>query len=65
MRQYEVFEALFKHYHVTKGSLRYANAAADNGSGGSWFLSKLWRNRRVAHEAAEQAISPQSPMISP
>lgn len=45
--QYRAFESLFRHYHTIKGGLRYAPVAADSGANGSWFLSKLWRGRKV------------------
>jgi hypothetical protein len=49
VRQYEAFEALYRHHHVSKGSLRYAAPNGDDpqAAGGSalGFLARLWRAR--------------------
>ena len=49
VRQYEAFEALYRHHHVSKGSLRYAAPNGDDpqAAGGSalGFLARLWRTR--------------------
>ena len=41
---YQAFEALFRHYHVTKGHMRYE--AAGGGGGGSSLFSKLLKKGR-------------------
>ena len=56
-QQYGAFEALYRHYHVSKGHLKYAAAAPEaSGSSTLGFLSRLWRARRtsdVQHELSE------------
>jgi len=55
--QYEAFEAMYRHYHVAKGGLRYAAPGTDSTSSAPGFLSRLWRTRRATSDDTPQVLS--------
>ena len=53
-QQYNSFEALYRHYHVSKGHLKYSSPTGEATSSTGGFLSRLFTTSRTRRAAADE-----------